>query len=205
MSLASLHSFRTQIRDRIESGTLRPVEINESQQMETGSRVVYLMRGLPSCGKSTTAQKLAGKEGVVIETDAFFQQPGQGPSGYSFDRTRIGEAREWTLDLFRQAISSEVPKIVIDRGNGSNRESKVYADIALEHGYDLQLKEPESSWWQEIKVLLRYRPTTDGLLDDWAKELARLSRRTHRVDFETIRHWMDSWVDDLTVEDILAV
>src|SRR5687768_12834933 len=35
-------------------------------------KIVYLMRGLPSCGKSTTAKKLAGDTGVICETDEYF-------------------------------------------------------------------------------------------------------------------------------------
>ena len=35
-------------------------------------KVVYLMRGLPACGKSHSARKLAGAEGVVLETHEFF-------------------------------------------------------------------------------------------------------------------------------------
>ena len=35
-------------------------------------QIVYLMRGLPCCGKSHTARKLAGDQGVVLETDEYF-------------------------------------------------------------------------------------------------------------------------------------
>ncbi len=34
--------------------------------------VVYLMRGLPSCGKSYTARLLMRDGGVVLETDEYF-------------------------------------------------------------------------------------------------------------------------------------
>lgn len=34
--------------------------------------IVYLIRGLPSCGKSFTARKLAGDGGIVLETDQYF-------------------------------------------------------------------------------------------------------------------------------------
>jgi len=37
-------------------------------------KTVYLMRGLPSSGKSHTARQLAGQTGIVCETDA-------GPAG----------------------------------------------------------------------------------------------------------------------------
>ena len=199
MNSTRIKRLQSEIQNRIQSGV-----VDLPQGKPEHQRIVYLMRGLPSCGKSTTAKKLAGKNGVVIETDAFFQIQGAGPEGYSFDRTRLPEARNWTFELFRQAIRDNVSPIVIDRGNGSNRDSREYAEIALAGGYELELREPESNWWQEIKVLLRYRPETDDLLDLWAMELAQLSKRTHRVNSETIRHWMDRWKDDLTVSDILS-
>ena len=35
-------------------------------------KIVYLMRGLPACGKSHAARRLAGSDGVVLETDQYF-------------------------------------------------------------------------------------------------------------------------------------
>jgi hypothetical protein len=52
---------------------------------ERSSRVVYLMRGLPSCGKSYTAQKLCAESGVIRETDGYFySQVGDDPHQYDF-------------------------------------------------------------------------------------------------------------------------
>lgn len=34
--------------------------------------VLVLMRGLPSCGRSTTARELAAADGVVLEFDRYF-------------------------------------------------------------------------------------------------------------------------------------
>jgi hypothetical protein len=35
-------------------------------------KIVYLMRGLSSSGKSHTAKQLAGQTGIVCETDEYF-------------------------------------------------------------------------------------------------------------------------------------
>lgn len=43
------------------------------------------MRGLPGSGKSTTAKKLAGSEGVVYSTDDFFMVKGK----YQYDSSKI--------------------------------------------------------------------------------------------------------------------
>ncbi len=46
-------------------------------------KIVYLMRGLPSSGKSHMARKLAGDNGLVCETDTYFHaHVGEDPERY---------------------------------------------------------------------------------------------------------------------------
>ena len=169
------------------------------------TRIVYLMRGLPACGKTHTARKLAGDTGIVLETDEFFYtQVGTDYTTYDFSEDLLPAARRWVVERFQVAISRDVSPIVIDRGNGLNRESQVFARYALDHNYRAELREPESEWWQEIRVLLKYKEFTQPILDQWADRLAEISRGSHRVPAETIRSWMTSWRHDLTVEEILA-
>lgn len=182
----------------------RPLPAKVSATEPSADRsIVYLMRGLPSCGKSTTARRIAGADGIVIETDAYFQGDQPGPEHYRFDSSQLDAARQWTLDLFRDALERRISPIVIDRGNGRNPESQVYAKLAQDAGYELELCEPDSPWWREIRVLLRYRPETNSLLEAWAAELSELSKQTHRVPASTISRWMKHWADELAVEDIL--
>ena len=61
-------------------------------------RTVYLMRGLPCCGKSYTAQRLRGESGCICETDQFFYtQVGDDPQRYDYDEALLPDAREWNL------------------------------------------------------------------------------------------------------------
>ena len=168
-------------------------------------KVVYLMRGLPSSGKSYTAKTLAGPTGVVCETDAYFYtQVGEDPTRYDFRKELMPEARQWNVARFRQAVAAGRTPIVVDRGNGLTVETQTYARYALDHGYAVELKEPESPWWQELRVLLKYKEFTKPVLDAWAARLAALSRSGHRVSASTIRRRMDTWKYDLTVEEILT-
>lgn len=170
------------------------------------SKTVYLMRGLPSCGKSYTARKLAGDTGVVLETDEYFYtQVGSDPDRYDYDAAMLPKARQWNFERFKKAIDADVSPIIVDRGNGRNRETQQYARYAVEHGYEVQLKEPESPWWQEIRDLLKDKNANRAQLYLWANELSQRSRATHRVPTDTIRHWMEQWKCDLTVEEILNV
>lgn len=167
-------------------------------------KTVYLMRGLPACGKSHTARELAGDTGVVLETDRYFYtHVGEDPARYDFRDDLLPEARRWNLERFQRTIEEGVSPIVVDRGNGLNPETQQYAQYAVDHGYRVELKEPESEWWQEIRVLLKYKNVTREILYQWADRLAEMSRSTHRVPVATIRHWMNKWRHGLTVEDIL--
>jgi hypothetical protein len=168
------------------------------------TRTLILMRGLPSCGKSWTARRLAGDTGVVLETDQYFYtEVGPDPQSYDYDESLLPTAREWIFDRMVDAIERGVSPIIIDRGNGLNKETQRFAWYAADHGYTVQLREPDSEWWAELRVLLKYRDFLDPrILDTWAERLAG-QNDGHRVSPKQIRRWMNRWRYDVTVEDIL--
>lgn len=167
-------------------------------------KFVYLMRGLPSCGKSHLAKRLAGETGVLLETDQFFVRTNSaGETIFDYREDQLAAARQWIFERFQQAISEERSPIVLDRGNGLNEATYRFAQYAVEHGYRVELKEPDSDWWLEIRRLMRDRPRTNPQLAEWAVRLAEMSRATHQVPLRIIQSWMSSWYLDLTVEDIL--
>ena len=165
------------------------------------------MRGLPGCGKSYTARRLAGSEGIVLETDQYFYtQVGDDPASYDYSDELLPAARRWNFARFREAISRAESLVIVDRGNGLNAETYQYAAFAVEQGYQVELVEPDSPWWQELRVLLKYKQfVADKLFDAWAKQLADSTRDSHRVPPATIRRWMSRWRHDLTVQDILSL
>jgi len=168
------------------------------------NRIVYLMRGLPSCGKSYTARKLAESGGVALETDEYFYtHVGDDPSRYDYSEALLPAARRWNFQRFQAAIAQAISPIIVDRGNGLNAETQEYAKFAVESGYRVELREPESEWWLEIRSLLQNKSANHAELDQWAARLAAQSRTTHRVPASTIRRWMQAWRSDLTVEHIL--
>ena len=178
-------------------------QIDPSRSIE-GQRVVYLMRGLPSCGKSHRSRELAGAHGVICETDQFFYtQVGKNVDKYDYQADRQQEARDWNYQRFFNAVDVGAPIIVVDRGNGLNLETVRYAKYAADRGCTLLLAEPDSPWWQEIRVLLKYKQYTGPVLDRWAERLAKMNRSTHRTPKKTIRRWMQRWNSSLTVDAIL--
>ena len=180
-------------------------EVESDPKMTDEQPVVYLMRGLPACGKSHTACRLAGGSGVICETDEYFyDHVGDDPTRYDYRDDRLADARQWNFDRFAQAVRERRTPIIVDRGNGLNVETREYVVYARERGYRVELKEPDSVWWQELRVLLKYKQhVAQELFDRWAEALADKSRDTHRVPISTIRRWMQSWRGDLTVEEIV--
>lgn len=171
--------------------------------MESGKKI-YLMRGLPSSGKSHTALDLAGDSGVICETDAYFySQIGDDPQRYDYQAELLEAAREWNLARFKAAVQEGISPVIVDRGNGLSRSTQVYAEYGVANGYEVQLREPDSEWWQEIRILLKYRKYTRPLLRQWAEVLAAMSKNTHRVPVAVIWRRMESWQFNLKVADIL--
>ena len=128
------------------------------------------MRGLPGCGKSHRARRLAGDSGIVLETDEYFYtHVGSDKTSYDFDKDLLPAARKWNFARMCDAISRELSPIGIDRGNGLNAGTREFALYATEHGYEVQLAEPDSSWWLELRVLLKYKEfVSDALYDNWS-------------------------------------
>ena len=164
------------------------------------------MRGLPGCGKSHRAKRLAGELGIVLETDEYFYtQVGTDPASYDYDKDLLPQARKWNLARLKDALVAGRSPIVVDRGNGLNAETREFAMLAAEYGYAIELAEPDSPWWQDLRVLLKYKDFVDAkLFDTWAQKLAQSTQNGHRVPASAIRSWMQHWRHDLTVDQILA-
>ncbi|WP_422368595.1 AAA family ATPase [Pelagibius sp.] len=168
------------------------------------SKIVYLMRGLPSSGKSYTARRLVGVAGIVLETDSYFySEVGENPTRYDYDAALLPEARDWNFARYLQALQEGHSPIVVDRGNGLSLISQAYARHAVEFGYRVVLREPESPWWAELRALLKHPESNGPTLELWARRLARLNRSTHGTSAGEIRYRMAHWRTGLRIEDIL--
>lgn len=171
-------------------------------------KIVYLMRGLPCCGKSTTAQKLKGDHGIVLETDEYFlKHVGDDVHTYNFDKALMPKAREWIIKRYQTALEKGVSPIVLDRGNSFNQLSYDLATTALQYGYTVTFAEPDSPWWREIRQLLKNKNKNKYKLVNWAKLLEQKSREEppyHCVAAKDILRIMQSWRDKLTIEDVLT-
>lgn len=183
-------------------------EHNRQTETNTERKRLVLMRGLPSCGKSWTAQRIATQgQGVVIEFDRFFEREATGKAGvteFVWKRSLLPEARSWNFNRLRTEIDAGMPLIVVDDDHRLGASAKAMAAYAMLHNYAVEFEEPESPWWQTIKLLLQDKENNGAELAAWAQKLCLLSRNTHGVALRTFVARMENWQADLTPLDLLS-
>jgi hypothetical protein len=170
-----------------------------------GNKRLIILRGLPWCGKSTRAQELAGKDGLIFSTDEYWYKilkPEQ-PDVYSFNPRFLGDAHKWNRLRAEAAMWAEKPLVIIDNTNTTPSEPKPYVVAGTAAGYEIAIEEPTCPRWLEIRELLQDKKANKQELKDWAEKLAEGSLESHKVPAFAIEKMMWRWHNDLTVEDIL--
>lgn len=95
---------------------------------------VYILRGVPGCGKSTLAKHLAGETGKVCEADNYFV----GDDGvYRYDSNKISLAHAWCRAIFAEALDAKTSVIVISNTNTEPLHFFPYEDMAKRAGYEV--------------------------------------------------------------------
>lgn len=91
-------------------------------------KILYILRGVPGCGKSTLAKTLSDN---ICEADNYFRKDGV----YKFDATKLGAAHEYCRTLCLEFMRHSVPKIVVSNTNTTHKEFVPYVNLAREYGY----------------------------------------------------------------------
>lgn len=99
------------------------------------SGIVYILRGIPGCGKSTLAKNLIKDKGVICEADNYFISDIDGI--YRYDVNKIGLAHGWCKDVFCNALESKIPVIVVSNTNIDPAHFSFYEEKARAEGYQV--------------------------------------------------------------------
>ncbi|XP_019385637.1 PREDICTED: NEDD4-binding protein 2-like 2 isoform X2 [Crocodylus porosus] len=108
-------------------------------------KLLLILRGLPGSGKTTVSRVLLGqsRDGIVFSTDDYFNQQ----DGYTYNAGQLGDAHDWNQKRARQAMEQGRSPIIIDNTNTQAWEMKPYVEMALEKGYIVEFREPDT-WWK---------------------------------------------------------
>ena len=93
-------------------------------------KILYIVRGLPSSGKSTFAKTLGG---IHYEADMYFIDPTTGE--YKFDGSKIKNAHAWCLYRVKTDMAVSRDKIVVSNTFTQEWEMEPYFELAKEYGY----------------------------------------------------------------------
>ncbi|XP_076064727.1 NEDD4-binding protein 2 [Oratosquilla oratoria] len=146
-----------------------------------GDKLVVLMRGLPGSGKSTLAQEITGRNGVVLSTDDFHYDK---HGCYNYKPSRLSEAHGWNKNRTLKHLREGTTPIIIDNTNLQKWEMTPYIQMAIEHGYEVDILEPSTSWRLN------------------SAELAK--RNVHNVPKTKIKEMKERYQKDLKIEDLIS-
>lgn len=104
------------------------------------SKIVYILRGIPGCGKSTLAKFIfcgieKGITAAYCSADIFFVQNGE----YHFEASKLAAAHEYCRSNFNLAIKNNIDVIIIDNTNTTHKEFKFYKEEGLKAEYQVQV------------------------------------------------------------------
>ncbi len=150
-------------------------------------KIVSILRGLPSTGKSEYADHFP--HAVVCSADDFFMKDGK----YNFVGAQVPVAHQWCLGKFIDAlnslrkkdealeemIASRVEHIIVDNTNTMKWEYSNYIKLAVANGYDYEILNFNQNY--------RYHEPTDQELAD---------RNKHGVSADGIKRMRERWEDD---------
>lgn len=165
-------------------------EFNEiCKKAQAGQKIMIIMRGAPGCGKSTMANTLLRQIGLledynakefVFSSDDYFQTR----RGYKFDRNLLPDAHDWNKNKVHSKAAAGWSPIIVDNTNIMVWEMQPYVQIAVMHGYLLEILEPQTSW---------------------CKSASKLSQRNvHQVPKENIQRMLDRY-EKTSVAELLKV
>jgi predicted kinase len=99
-------------------------------------KVLFILRGVPGCGKSTVAQEIAKKHftatgDVICCADDYHMVDGE----YKWKAENQGYAHKACQNKCEFLMKANSPRIIIANTNTTNKEMKPYAEMANFYGY----------------------------------------------------------------------
>lgn len=96
-------------------------------------KTLYLLRGLPGCGKSTLAKSLSNSMTGHVEADMFFVDD---DGSYNFDGSKLKDAHAWCQKQAEDFMSLyEYETVIVSNTFTQEWEMTPYLEMAERYGY----------------------------------------------------------------------
>ncbi len=152
---------------------------------------LWIIRGIPSSGKSFKARELVGKNGHVFSGDDYHTDPKTGEYNWKPENVRQGHI--WNHNRVIEAIKNNWSPICVDNTHIRLWELKKLKPIILlgiENNYKISIEEPNPTWY-----FYKMAFNADFLFEK--------NKKTHNVPLESIKKMIEDYVPNISVEDIL--
>lgn len=159
------------------------------EYVQNDTKVLILMRGAPGSGKTCMARNVvlsvtnSELSQHILSTDDYFVLLGRG--NYAFDSSQLPQAHNWNQKRVSESLKRGINPIVVDNTNTQAWEMRPYVVMAAEHGYLVEVLEPETSWRN--------------------KEAELAKRNIHSIPREKIRQMLERYEPGWTGEKLLKL
>lgn len=102
------------------------------ENTQNTKKILFILRGVSGCGKSTAGEALVGKENTVTADDYFYMI---GKGTYAFDVTKLGNAHAYCNRRLKELLSKGVPKVCVANTTTKTTYVNGFIKLAKEYGY----------------------------------------------------------------------
>lgn len=165
------------------------------------AKLFYVVRGLPGSGKSSKVEEVLKEHGVghdcVFSTDDFWTKDSEDSCieeyKLNFNPTRLPEAHGWNFERCKKALEVGLSPVILDNTNVKKECYLGYVEQARTNGYEVQVIEPDSSWWKAYRFYLRPANKRLDKLEEFSHILAE--KNEHGVPYDVIETMAVAWED----------
>lgn len=95
---------------------------------------LIILRGVSGAGKSTVAEIISENHWPICEADQYhYTEDGV----YEWKAENVGKAHAWCQSIVRDAMASNIKKIIVSNTSTTEKELKPYLTLAEEFGYQV--------------------------------------------------------------------